>query len=720
VNTTKTNNKNKTVVSIDKIEFIGIKELYASIFIKGSQKLDSFIVVADEVKIDHTKRILSDVGDLKIEIRVPEQAKNIQIICRRNGQNYNIVNISISPWKKAKQIIKKCYYLLQRMFIVLGRGIRFLWREHHFIIPPSLWKQYISKYAKRVKERGEILLNPFIISDYEKWILNFEEDSDIIDLHYRPLISVLIPVYNVEPKYLKECLDSVLQQSYNNFEVCIVDDNSGNKDTIDVLKAYESIDERINVKYRKVNGHISTATNDALTMSQGEFIALVDNDDVLHKDALYENVKALNENKKLDFIYSDEDKLDVRGNRCDPHFKPDYSPDTLLGINYICHFVVIRKSLVEKVSGFRVGFEGAQDHDLFLRIVEQTSNIHHIPKILYHWRMIAGSTSTDIGNKGYAIDKGIKAVNEAIHRRGKNAEVTNISNSTVYKIKYKMKKQPLVSIIIPMKDHAAITRKCLHSIYDKTQYENFEILLVNNNSHEEESFTFFKECQTLYDNIKIIDANIEFNYSKLNNIAAKQARGEYLLLLNNDTEVISPDWLYEMICYASQDHIGAVGPKLLYSDNTIQHAGVLLGLGQGVASHAFLEEQNGVDGIYGRLLIPYNYSAVTAACLAVSKEKYFQVGGLEEDLKVAYNDIDFNLKLLSQGYFNICLPQIELIHYESKSRGLDSTKEKYELFISESNYMYHKWGPLIQNDPYYNSNLSKKGLYLLERDNKGQ
>ena len=549
-----------------------------------------------------------------------------------------------------------------------------------------------------------------------EWILNGEKNSEIVELDYKPRISVLIPVYNVEPKYLKECLDSVLQQTYNNFEICIVDDNSDNTDTIQVLKVYENIDERIKIKYRKVNGHISTATNDALAMSSGEFIALVDNDDVLHRNALYENVKALNKNEKLDFIYSDEDKLDARGNRCDPHFKPDYSPDTLLGINYICHFVVIRKSLVDRVSGFRTGFEGAQDHDLFLRIVEQTNNIHHIPKILYHWRMISGSTAADIGSKGYAIDKGIKAVNEALLRRGRSAEVTSILNSTVYKIKYKMESQPLVSIIIPMKDHAEITRKCLDSIFQKTEYQNFEILIVNNNSKDEESFILFKEYQELYKNISIIDANIEFNYSKLNNIAAKQAKGEYLVLLNNDTEVISPNWLYEMICYASQDHIGAVGPKLLYSDNTIQHAGVLLGLGQGVASHAFLEEKNGTDGIYGRLLIPYNYSAVTAACLAVSKEKYFQVGGLEEDLKVAYNDIDFNLKLLSHGYFNICLPQIELIHYESKSRGLDSTKEKYKLFVSESNYMYDKWGSLIENDPYYNSNLSKKGLYLLERE----
>ncbi|MFR2989477.1 MAG: glycosyltransferase, partial [Faecalibacillus sp.] len=319
-------------------------------------------------------------------------------------------------------------------------------------------------------------------------------------------------------------------------------------------------------------------------------------------------------------IYSDEDKMDLNGKRCDPNFKPDFSPDTLLSLNYICHFVVIRKSLIDSVGGFEIGLEGAQDYDLLLKITEITNSIRHIPKILYHWRKIPGSTSMAISHKDYAIDTGKRVLENALKRRGINAIVHKDPVSTYYYLEYIKKDNPLVSIIIPTKDYADITRVCLESLYNKTAYKNFEVLLVNNNSEKQETFDLFEEFSEKYSNFRVIDANIPFNYSKINNLAARQADGEILVLLNNDTEIIQEDWLDIMIGYATQSHIGAVGPKLLYPDLTIQHGGVLIGLG-GVASHAYIgEDRTFWDP--GRLRVLYNYAAVTAACLVIEKNKF--------------------------------------------------------------------------------------------------
>ena len=423
----------------------------------------------------------------------------------------------------------------------------------------------------------------------------------------------------------------------------------------------------------------------------------------------------LNEDKKLDFIYSDEDKLDLKGNRCDPHFKPDFSPDTLLSLNYICHFSVIRKTIIAKVGGFEVGLEGAQDHDLFLKVSEKTDRIYHIPKILYHWRMVKGSTSMTIDNKSYATDKGKIAIENALKRRKIKGHVEKDSDSTYYRVVYDYDKEPMISIVIPTRDYADITETCLKSIYEKTDYKNFEILLVNNNSEKEETFKLFDKYKKKYKNFKVIDADMEFNYSKINNLAVKKAKGEYIMLLNNDTEIISKDWLKVMVGYAMQPHVGAVGPKLLYPDNTVQHAGVILGLG-GVASHAYIGSKRNDLGMYGRLRVPYDYSAVTAACLMVSKKKFDEVNGLEEDLKVAYNDMDFNIKLLKKGYYNICVPQIEVHHYESKSRGLDTTSEKYKRFLLEEKYMYDKWDFELKHDRFYNPNFTKKMWFVLDKN----
>ncbi len=624
----------------------------------------------------------------------------------------------IRIFNKIFAIIKKFINRVGHFFYVIYRGIRAAWKQYHFLIPPRLWKKYWLEFINKLQSsENSLFYNPDNIKDYHKWIKEFEKEEEYVDLKYQPLISILIPIYNVSSHYLSACLDSILNQSYSHFEICLVDDASTNKDTINTLKEYEKKDNRIKVKYRKKNGHISNASNDALKLATGEFIGLVDDDDILTENALYEVVKVLNQNKKLDFIYSDEDKLNEKEERCYPHFKSDFAPDTLMSINYICHFSVLRKKVVEQVGGFEVGLEGAQDHDLFLKVSEVTDRIYHIPKILYHWRMIEGSTAADLANKNYANDKGKISIEHALKRRKLAGEVT-IDKCGYYIVNYKLKKEPLISIIIPTKDYSNILDKCLKSLYEKTTYKNFEVIVVNNNSVEKKTFQLFESYQQKYDNFRVVDANMEFNYSKINNLAVNQAKGEYIVLLNNDTEIITPNWLEIMVGYASLPHIGAVGVKLLYPDNTVQHGGVILGLG-GVASHAYIGVNRKYVGSYGRLRVPYNYSAVTAACLMIKKTKFDEVKGLDETLKVAYNDIDFNLKLIQKGYYNIFLPQVELYHHESKSRGYDTTTDKYKRFVQEQEYMYKKWPEEIAFDKMYNVNFSKKGWFVLDKNKKG-
>lgn len=715
---------------MEKYDFINIEQKIITgvknplLNLKGTLKLVNEYNF--EVKCDGKKNKfeLINVEDDKfiLQSTLPSNSKRIEVYIVISKKKYCVVKLKNNIFYR---IIGKIFYTLRAilikikvLFTVIYRGIKFLWKEHHFIVPPALWKKYINAFIDRMKNNGiDLFYQPFRQDEYLKWL----EENEVIEPYekqkYEPLISVLIPVYNIGEKYLSECIDSILNQSYQNFQICLVDDCSTNKETINTLKKYDKLDDRICVKFRKKNGHISTSTNDALKMAKGEFIALVDNDDTLSPDAFSEVIKVLNKDKKLDFIYSDEDKLDLKGVRRDPNFKPDFSPDTLLSMNYICHLSVIRKSLVEKVGGFEVGLEGAQDHDLFLKVTEKTSKIHHIHKILYHWRMVEGSTSMTISNKDYATDKGKIAIENALKRSGINGIVEKDIETSYYRVRYTYDKEPKISIIIPTRDYASTLKVCLDSVYEKTTYKNFEVIVANNNSVEKETFELFNEYKNKYKNFQVIDINTEFNYSNINNECVKKASGEYILLLNNDTEVITPNWLEIMVGYAMQKHIGAVGPKLLYPDYTVQHAGVILGLG-GVASHAYIGSKRTDAGMYGRLKVPYNYSAVTAACLMVEKKKFNQVNGLEETLKVAYNDIDFNIKLLEKGYYNIFVPQVELIHFESKSRGLDTTSEKYKRFLEESNYMYDKW--TLDYDRFYNSNFSKKSWFVLDKKTKNK
>ena len=587
----------------------------------------------------------------------------------------------------------------EKVFYLSKKAIYFAWYRHHFLIPPRVMVKYIRSFLVALK-RGNSTSNLFVNqASYLKWFEEHQEKIEYQAFSYQPLISFIVPTYNVSRELLSECLDSLLNQSYRNFEICIADDHSSSEETIATLKEYEKKYKQIKVVYRTKNGMISEASNTAIEVAGGEFIALVDNDDVVEKDALYYVVEVLNQDKNLDMIYSDEDKIDFKGKYMEPHFKPDYSPDTLMGVNYICHLCVLRKRLVDKLGGFRSQYDGSQDYDLFLRVTEKTKKIYHIEKVLYHWRQTATSTAGYLGNKSYAYQAGKRALEDSLKRRKIKGEVLENSRVSTYLVKYSHD-NPLVSIIIPMKDQANVSKRCFESIYGKNTYPNFEVIVIDNGSKEKETFDLLEEYQRSYDNFKVKRLECEFNYSYLNNEAVKMAKGEYLLFLNNDTEFMQEDTLDYMVGYASQEHVGCVGIKLLYPDKLVQHAGVVLGFG-GVAGHIYVANSYHDNGLFGRLVMPYNYTAVTAACLMLKRSKFLEVKGFDEKLKVALNDVDLNLKILEKGYYNVCLSNVEMLHYESKSRGYEASKEKHERFLKEQEYMKQKWGDTLDRDNYF-------------------
>ena len=590
---------------------------------------------------------------------------------------------------------------IEKFIRLIKKSIHFAWYRHHFLIPPSAMKKYIKSFFIVLK-RGNNVSNLYTNQKaYIKWIESNKEIIKYKKFKYNPLMSFIVPVYNAPRELLKECIESLLNQSYKNFEICICDDCSTNLDTIKTLKEYEK-NSKIKITYRSNNGMISQASNDAVKISSGEFIVLVDNDDTVEKDALYYFVETLNNNSSIDLIYSDEDKLDYNGRRMEPHFKPDFSPDTFLCLNYICHLTAIRKNIFERAGGFRSEYDGAQDYDLFLRITDLTKNIYHVPKILYHWRQTKTSTAGYLGNKSYAYIAGKNALIDTFKRRKIKANVYDNPNVTAYLVKYEHN-NPKVTIIIPMKDKYKITKRCIDSLYNITTYKNFEVIIVDNGSKEKETIYMLNEYKNQYKNFKVLRLECEFNYSYLNNEAVKISKGEYVLFLNNDTEIIQKDWLDVMVGYAGQEHVGCVGIKLLFADKKVQHAGVVLGYG-GVAGHVFVSYNRKDVGLFGRLVMPYNYTAVTAACMLIKKSKFLETTGFDENLKVALNDVDLCLQVMKKGYYNVCLSNVEMIHYESKSRGYEVTKEKQERLMQESLYMMKKWGKDIEDDKFYSKN----------------
>ncbi|MEI7869337.1 MAG: glycosyltransferase [Candidatus Methylumidiphilus sp.] len=523
-----------------------------------------------------------------------------------------------------------------------------------------------------------------------------------------PIISVLLPVYNAPVKFLQEAIESVRAQLYTHWELCIADDASTDGDMKTCLEHYAKLDSRIRVGFRPENGHISRASNTALGMAKGEFVAMLDQDDMLPEHALYYVAKAIQEHPDAGIIYSDEDKLDEQENRFGPYFKPDWNYELFLGQNLISHLGVYRRRLLNEIEGFRVGFEGSQDHDLALRCVErlQPHQIIHIPRILYHWRMHSESTAYGIEAKPYALTAGVEAVNDHLKRTCPGATVELNPQFNNYRVRFPLPyPEPRVCIIIPTHNKLDLLRPCIDSIFTRTQYSNYEILVVDNNSDKADVIDYLNGLERR-NNIRVLRDSRPFNFSALSNAAVAQTEAEFVLLLNNDVAVISPNWLGEMVAVASRPGIGAVGARLWFPDDTLQHGGVLLGLDD-IAGHAHLGLKRDSPGYCGRASLMQSMSAVTAACLLVRRSLYLGVGGFDEpNLAVDFNDVDFCLKLREAGYRNVWTPSAELYHYESASRVTDLSPAQIERFQAEVAFMKKKWGKLLQADPAYNPNLT--------------
>ena len=520
--------------------------------------------------------------------------------------------------------------------------------------------------------------------------------------------SIVVPLYNTPQKFLHEMIQSVIDQTYGDWELCMADGSDGaHGDVGQICRGYAKKDSRIKYKKLEKNMGISGNTNACIEMATGDYIGLFDHDDLLHPAALYEVMRTICETG-ADFIYTDENTFhnEPKDAFC-PHFKPDYAPDTLRSYNYICHFTVFEKGLLEKIGGgFRSEFDGSQDYDLVLRLTEQAKNIVHIPEILYYWRAHRNSVAENIGAKPYTLTAARRALAEHLERVGLKGEVMDSTIPSTYRIKYEIEGEPLVSIIIPNKDHKETLETCITSILEKTTYQNYEIIIVENNSTEDETFAYYEEL-VKNPTIHLTVWEGPFNYSAINNYGIQQkAKGDYYLLLNNDVEILTPDWIQEMLMFAQRSDVGAVGAMLYYPDDTIQHAGVIIGIG-GVGGHAHKYFPRNSYGYMSRAAIAQNYSAVTAACVLIPKRVWDEVEGLDEGFQVAFNDVDLCMRIRKAGYLIVWTPYAELYHYESKSRGLEDTPEKQKRFAGEVKRFMERWKKeLDAGDPYYNPNLT--------------
>lgn len=525
---------------------------------------------------------------------------------------------------------------------------------------------------------------------------------------FSPKISIICPIWNTPENFLTEMIESVISQTYSNWELCLSDGNSTKEHIRRILNNYKNRDNRIKVKFLDKNLGISGNSNEALNLAIGDYIGLLDHDDMLAPFALFEVIKALNENPNADFIYSDEDQISEDGKkRFFPHFKPDFSPDTLRSHNYICHLSIFKKELLSNIGFFREGYEGSQDYDLILRASEKAENIVHVPKILYHWRISQNSTALWTGSKTYAHASAKKALEDHLKRVGLDGKVDDGLSQGSYKITYNINKNLLVSIIIPNKDHEEDLKRCIYSIMEKSTYKNFDIIIVENNSEYSSTFKFYDSLVLKYDNIKIIEWNKPFNYSSVNNYAVEFAKGDILLFLNNDTEVINNDWLEIMLEHVQRKEVGAVGAKLYYPNNTIQHGGVIIGIA-GPAGHSHKGFSRNLCGYMNRLCVIQNLSAVTGACFMIRKEVFKEAGGFDENIKIAFGDVDLCLKIRTKKYLVVWTPFAELYHYESKTRGYEDTPEKRKRFNEEIELFHNKWRDILEKgDPYYNINLTK-------------
>lgn len=526
-------------------------------------------------------------------------------------------------------------------------------------------------------------------------------------------ISILVPLWNTPEDFLREMIESVTAQTYENWELCLADgSDDAHENVAAIVREYQEKDGRGRILYKKLekNEGIAGNTNQCLAMATGEYIGLFDHDDILHPSVLYEYVKVIND-KQADYIYCDETtfKSGDINKMLTMHFKPDFAIDNLRANNYICHFSVFARELLDGTELFRSQFDGSQDHDMILRLTDRAKNVVHVPKLLYYWRSHPGSVASDINAKPYAIQSAKNAVADHLRRHGfDHFQITSTrAFETIFKIRYQILGSPLISIVIANKDHVADLQRCITSILEKSTYENYEIIIVENNSEEKQTFDYYEELKE-NNRITVVTYEGAFNYSAVNNLGVKHARGEYILLLNNDTQVITVNWMEELLMYAQREDVGAVGGKLYYADKTIQHAGVVLGLGaHRTAGHSHYKQHRENLGYMGRLCYAQDVSAVTGACLLVKKSLFEEVGGLEEDFAISLNDVDFCLKLREKGYLNVFTPFAELYHFESISRGLDDQGQKAQRYDRESQQFREKWKKVLEvGDPYYNPNFS--------------
>lgn len=529
---------------------------------------------------------------------------------------------------------------------------------------------------------------------------------------YRPMFSVIVPAYRTPAAFLEQMIESLRSQTYDNWELCIANASPEDASMEQILRKYTQMDRRIRVKKLEENKGIAENTNAAFSMASGEFSGLLDHDDLLAPQALYRMAEALNKDRdtngetKIDVLYTDEDKVTTDlTEHFQPHFKPDFNLDLLRSNNYITHFFVARTSLIKKVGGFRREYDGAQDYDFIFRCVENARKIYHIPEILYHWRTHKASTADNPASKMYAFEAGKRAIEGNLQRSGTDGKVSHTMDLGFYQVEYPVKGEPLVSILIPNKDQRESLKRCLDSIRSKSTYTNYEIIIIENNSVEPETFCYYKELEEQH-KVRVVTWEREFNYSAINNFGEKEAKGDYLLFLNNDVEVINPGWIEEMLGNCQRKEVGIVGAKLYYPDDTIQHAGVIIGIG-GIAGHAFLKMPRSRTGYLHKASIQMDLSAVTAACMMMKRNVFEQLGGFEERLSVAFNDVDLCLRTVRAGYLVVYNPKVELYHYESISRGAEDSEEKVRRFQGEIEFMRTRWIQLLKDgDPYYNKNLT--------------
>lgn len=562
--------------------------------------------------------------------------------------------------------------------------------------------------------------------DYPEWVsLTKTTEEELaqqreIVFDYMPRLSVVIPAYKTPERFLSAMLDSLLAQTYTNWEVCVADGSPKGEGVERVLKRYAMKDERFRYVILGENKGISGNTNAAIEMATGDFIVLADHDDTLAPDALFECVKAINKDPEIDVVYTDEDKLDIDGGELfEPHFKPDFNPDLLTSVNYICHLFVVNHELLLEVGLFKEEFDGAQDYDFILRCTEKARKICHIPKALYHWRCHQDSTASNPESKLYAFEAGARAVKAHYDRLG--IPVKSVEKGIdygIYHTTFEITDDPLVSVIIPNKDHSADLDLCMRSLIEKSTYKNLEFIVVENNSADPATFAYYEKIQKEFEFVHVVTWEREFNYSAINNFGVTFAKGEYLLFLNNDTELINPESIEEMLGYCQREDVGITGVRLLYSDDTIQHAGVVVGFG-GIAGHTFIGLHKAESSYFNQAMCARNYSAVTAACMMSKRSLFDQVGGFSEDLAVAFNDIDYCMKIRSLNKLVVYAPYALFYHYESKSRGLEDTPEKVERFNREIKKFSDKWPDILRDgDPYYNPNLTLRKSNFALRDLK--